>query len=166
MENKEIGSFEELEKKIAAFKEKNGADLSSGEDLSLAVMNLISLEEHFFFSAMKTEKGEYLDLMEEVRETRKVMLKKLMPDNEGETWCVAKHLLAASMRLLEVGTKYRSEGKREEAQELFERAYKLYSIFWAMKLRLVDVSKKTGEEKTFFGKVEDIVTKLIDCCKE
>ena len=32
---------------------------------------------------MKTEKDEYLDLMEDIRETRKVMLKKLMPENEG-----------------------------------------------------------------------------------
>jgi hypothetical protein len=165
MEKQTINSFDELEKKIAAFKEKHGADLSSGEDLSIAVMNLISLEEHFFFSAMKTEKEEYLDLMEEVRETRKIMLKKLMPDNEGESWCVSKHLLAASMRLLEVGTKYRSEGKKKEAKELFERAYKLYSLFWAVKLKLVDVSRPQ-KEKTFFGKIEDIVTKLVDCCKE
>ena len=129
-------------------------------------MNLISLEEHFFFTAMKTEKDEYLDLMEDVRETRKVMLKKLMPENEGETWCVSKHLLAASMRLLEVGTKYRSEGKTAEAKELFERSYKLYSIFWALKLKLIDVQEKPNKEKTFFGKVEDIVAKLIDCCKE
>lgn len=165
MEKQSISSFDELQKKIEAFKERHGADLSSGEDLSIAVMNLISLEEHFFFSAMKTGKDEYFDCMEEVRETRKVMLKKLMPDNEGESWCVSKHLLAASMRLLEVGTKYRSEGKKEEAKELFERAYKLYSLFWAVKLKLVDVSRPQ-KEKTFLGKVEDIVTKLIDCCKE
>lgn len=165
MDEQKINSFEELQKKLELLKQKNGADLSSGEDLSIAVMNLISLEEHFFFSAMKTEKDEYLDLMEEVREIRKVMLKKLMPDNEGESWCVSKHLLAASMRLFEVGTKYRSEGKKEEAKELFERSYKLYSLFWAVKLKLVDVMKKEVD-KTFFGKIEDIVTKLIDCCKE
>lgn len=165
METQNINSSDELQKKIAAFKEKHGADLSSGEDLSIAVMNLISLEEHFFFSAMKTGKDEYLDCMEEVRETRKIMLKKLMPDNEGESWCVSKHLLAASMRLLEVGTKYRSDGKKEEAQELFERAYKLYNLFWAVKLKLVDVSR-SQKDKTFFGKIEDIVTKLVDCCRE
>ncbi|OGI19322.1 MAG: hypothetical protein A3J06_01200 [Candidatus Moranbacteria bacterium RIFCSPLOWO2_02_FULL_48_19] len=166
MEKQPINSFDELEKKLAAFKEKHGADLSSGEDLSLAVMNLISLEEHFFMSAMKTEKGEYLDCMEEVRETRKIMLQKLMPDNEGESWCISKHLLAASMRLIEVGTKYRSAGKKAEAQEFFERAYKLYSLFWAVKLKLVNVGEKTKKDKTFFGKIEDIVMKLVDCCKE
>lgn len=165
MEKQDINSFDELQKKIESFKEKNGADLSSGEDLSIAVMNLISLEEHFFFSAMKTGKDEYLDCMEEVRETRKIMLKKLMPDNDGESWCISKHLLAASMRLFEVGTKYRSDGKKEEAKELFERAYKLYSLFWAVKLKLVH-GGKLQEEKTLLGKIEDIVTKLVDCCKE
>lgn len=166
METRNINSFDELQKKIESFKEKNGADLSSGEDLSIAVMNLISLEEHFFFSAMKTGKDEYFDCMEEVRETRKIMLKKLMPDNDGESWCISKHLLAASMRLMEVGTKYRSEGKKEEAKELFERAYKLYSLFWAVKLKLVEVGSKKQKENTFFGKIEDIVTKLVDCCRE
>ncbi len=166
MEKQAINSFDDLQKKLASFKEEHGADLSSGEDLSIAVMNLISLEEHFFFSAMKTDKGEYLDSMEEVREIRKAMLKRLLPENEGESWCVSKHLLAASMRLMEVGTKYRSEGKKEDAQELFERAYKLYNLFWAIKLKLVDVGSKMPKEKTFFGKIEDIVAKLVDCCKE
>lgn len=165
MENNKIASFEELQEKIESFKERHGADLSSGEDLSIAVMNLISLEEHFFFSAMKTEKDEYLDSMEEIREIRKSMLKKLLRENEGESWCISKHLLAASMRLMEVGTKYRSDGKKGEAQELFDRAYRLYSIFWALKLKLIDVKEQT-EEKSLFGKVEDIVAKLVDCCKE
>src|SRR3990167_4869687 len=102
MEKQPINSFDELEKKLAAFKEKHGADLSSGEDLSLAVMNLISLEEHFFMSAMKTEKGEDLDCMEGVRETRKIMLQKLMPDNEGESWCISKHLLADLFHTVEI----------------------------------------------------------------
>ena len=45
--------------RIESLKESAGADLSSAEDLSIAVMNLISLEEHFFFTAVKTEKNEY-----------------------------------------------------------------------------------------------------------
>ena len=48
-------SFEELQKKIASLKENRGVDLSTEEDLSVAVMNLISLEEHFFFTAEKSK---------------------------------------------------------------------------------------------------------------
>ena len=41
--------IEELLKKVEESK-KGKLDLSSDEDLSIAVMNLISIEEHFFFS--------------------------------------------------------------------------------------------------------------------
>ena len=91
--------------KIETLKEKAGADLSTAEDLSIAVMNLISLEEHFFFTGVKTEKDEYFDTAQEIREVRKALLTKLMPNHEGETWCISKHLLAATMRLMEVGNK-------------------------------------------------------------
>ena len=64
-------SFEELQKKIASLKENRGVDLSTEEDLSIAVMNLISLEEHFFFSGAKTGKDEYYEMLSEVREMRK-----------------------------------------------------------------------------------------------
>ena len=36
--------FEELKKKIVSLKENRGVDLSTEEDLSIAVMNLISCE--------------------------------------------------------------------------------------------------------------------------
>jgi len=40
-------------------------DLSSDEDLSIAVMNLISIEEHFFFTYGKTQDPKYLTLLGE-----------------------------------------------------------------------------------------------------
>ena len=41
--------------RIEKMKANGGVDLSAAEDLSLAVMNLISLEEHFFFTGAKTK---------------------------------------------------------------------------------------------------------------
>src|SRR3989344_1616530 len=85
---------------------KNGSiDLSRDEDLSIALMNLISLEEHFYFTAMKTGNRKYLDLLMQVRDMRTKYLAKIVANPEGEEWCISKHLLAASMRLIEVGTK-------------------------------------------------------------
>lgn len=43
-------------KKIESFKESDKIDLSSKEDLAIAVMNLISIEEHFLFTYNKTKK--------------------------------------------------------------------------------------------------------------
>lgn len=151
--------------KIEALKEKAGADLSTAEDLSIAVMNLISLEEHFFFTGVKTEKDEYFDTAMEVREIRKGLLAKLMPNHEGETWCISKHLLAATMRLTEVGNKMQSEGQRDKAKAMFADAYKVYSIFWALKLKLVSGSKIKEAAKRS-SRIEDLVNQLANCCDE
>jgi len=168
--------IEELLKKVAESK-KGKLDLSSDEDLSIAVMNLIAIEEHFFFTGAKTGKSEYYDLLNRTRGMRKELLKKLIKDYEGEGWCLMKHLLAASMRLIEVGTKYLAEGKKTEAEDLFSKAYELYSLFWGINLKLIDVNqvKKIDdnqlnvhdkEKSGFFGKLGELVKKIIDCCIE
>ena len=151
--------------KIETLKEKAGADLSTAEDLSIAVMNLISLEEHFFFTGVKTEKGEYFDTALEVREVRKGLLAKLMPNHEGETWCISKHLLATTMRLMEVGNKLQSEGQKDKAKSMFDDAYKIYSIFWALKLKLISV-EKIKEAAKGSSRLEDLVSQLANCCDE
>jgi len=175
MDTKE--KFESLVRRIDELKTKKGVDLSTEEDLSIGVMNLVSLEEHFFFTAQKTGKSEYLDLLGETREIRKALLARMIDVHEGETWCISKHLLAATMRLIEVGTKLRSDGKKDEAKDLFDKAYRIYSLFWAVRLKLVNLEgvQKVGDgqlnihDQGGSGKpwtVEDIVTKLVNCCDE
>lgn len=163
--NEKIITIEEFMKKIDSLKEKSGVDLSTTEDLSLAVMNLISLEEHFYFTAVKTKKDEYFDTSLEIREIRKSLLAELMPNNEGETWCISKHLLSGTMRLIEVGNKLHSDGQKEKAKAMFEKAYQVYSIFWALKLKLItgEKIKQTAKEGS---SLEDLVTKLANCCDE
>lgn len=160
-----IITIDEFMKKIDSLKENSGVDLSTTEDLSVAVMNLISLEEHFFFTGVKTKKDEYFDTILEIREMRKGLLAKLMPNNEGETWCISKHLLSATMRLIEVGNKLNSESKKDKAKEMFGKAYQVYSIFWALKLKLIsgEKIKQTAKESS---QLEDLVTKLANCCDE
>ncbi|MEK7478129.1 MAG: hypothetical protein AAB645_02060 [Patescibacteria group bacterium] len=166
-----------LQAKIANFQKDNKVDLSSEEDLSIAIMNLISLEEHFFFSGAKTGKNDYFDLLNETREIRKSLLAKMMDENEAESWCISKHLLAATMRLMEVGTKYYKDGNQEEAAKIYKQAFRLYSMFWALRLKIIDLAgtKKIGdnqlnaEDKDNNEKpwsVEDIVNKLVNCCNE
>ena len=162
-------NINELSEKIKDLRQKKGADLSMEEDLSIAIMNLISLEEHFFFTAEKTGNNKYLTYLEQSRELRKKLLAKMMPKNEGESWCISKHLLAATMRLMEVGTKYQSLKDLKKAEEAFDDAYKIYNMFWAIRLDLLKMEdlkeiKETDEEKEW--SVEDIVDKLVDCCRE
>ncbi|MEK9155856.1 MAG: hypothetical protein AAB360_00945 [Patescibacteria group bacterium] len=171
-----IANPDELLKKIN-FSKENKLDLSADEDLSIAIMNLISIEEHFFFTAKKTGKDKYFDLLKEVREMRKDLLKRIVKDYDGEVWCISKHLLAASMRLMEVGTKELGRGKKKEAEDFFNKAYNLYSLFWGINLKAVDIDKinKIDDKKIdkedstksgVFGKLNSLVKRAIDCCLE
>jgi hypothetical protein len=171
--------------KVKQMEKGHKLDLSSDEDLSIAIMNLISMEEHFFFTYSKTKDPKYLDLLNEIREIRKFALKKIIKDYEGEVWCISKHLLAASMRLMEVGTKALTKNDHKDAREMFDKSYQLYSLFWGLNLGLVnakDTKAKDGgadlellsEDKTprskgktsLLDKLGAVVQKAIDCCKE
>lgn len=169
--------FKKITEKIEALKRANKFDLSLDEDLSLAVMNLISLEEHFFFTAEKTGKPDYLALLKETREIRKELMGRLVDKNEGETWCISKHLLAATMRLIEVGTKLQTDNKEEEAKKMFASAYRVYALFWAVRFKVIDMAGVKKIPETTLNKedevpaekpwtYEEIVNKLVDCCNE
>jgi hypothetical protein len=135
-------------------------DLSSDEDLSIALMNLINIEEHLFFTAEKTNKDIYLDLLNEVRSMRKDLMKEMITEYEGEVWCVIKHLMATSMRLMEVGTKQLNKGNKEKAKDLFHKSYQLYSLFWAINLNIV--STKEAKEKGLVSE-KDIKKEDVPC---
>lgn len=167
----------ELIEKYDQMKKQEKMDLSSDQDLTIAIMNLVGIEEHFFFSGAKTGKTEYYDLINEIREMRKDLLKKIIKEYEGEVWCISKHLLAASYRLMEVGTKALSRGRKEEAYEMFEKAYNLYSLFWGLNMKIIAaddvkkideqaVNKHDDEKKGFLGKMGTLVKKAVDCCIE
>lgn len=180
MRNKEQDIQKLLQKVERATKEKK-LDLSSSEDLSIGVMNLISIEEHLFFTSQKTGKQKYLNLLNEVRLIRIELLKEIIKDYEGEVWCISKHLLAASMRVMEVGTKELKKGNKKKAWNLFEKSYNLYSLFWGINLDIVKIDKvkrengninlvdekaRKSESLSLLNKLGQIVQKVIDCCKE
>lgn len=174
--NEKLYAFLERVEKIKA---TGGVDLSAAEDLSIAVMNLVSLEEHFFFTGAKTGDGSYYDLSAEVRGMRKRLMEGLVEKHEGETWCTTKHLLSAVMRLIEVGNRYQAEGysptgspvkgQKEKARAYFSDAYRLYTIFWALKTKLVSAHALQGvmtDAREKGWSLEALVEKLADCCDE
>ncbi len=170
-------SMEELITKMDDAKKKNPLDLSSDQDLSIAIMNLISLEEHFFFTGAKLQKPGYYDLINPIREMRKELLGKIITKYEGEVWCISKHLLAASMRVMEVGTKALGNGNKKEAYDLFDKAYELYSLFWGLNMNLITTEgikkiddkamhKNDTEKKGVFSSLGAWVRDSVNCCKE
>lgn len=175
MENRMENDVQRWLKKMEEMK-KGDMDLSRDEDLSIALMNLISLEEHFYFTAMKTNNQKYLELLDQVRSLRKTMLAKIVTKPEGEEWCISKHLLGASMRLIEVGTKELGKKNNKGAHQFFTAAFELYSLFFAINMKMIETKKleetvivpeeKTNEKKGMLGKFSEIVKKIVDCCKE
>jgi len=136
----------------------NVSDLSRDEDLSIALMNLISLEEHLFFTSQKTRKPAYLDMLSAIRTLRITLLRKIVTDPQGEEWCISKHLLGASMRLMEVGTKELAR-QSPDAEKYFNAAFELYSLFFGINLKI--------EAKKGFGStIKDVVARVVNCCKE
>ena len=186
-------NVKEFVERIDASKKVNPKDLSSDQDLTIAIMNLISIEEHLVFSGAKTGKNSFYDLIEEVREKRKNLMQKIIPSYEGEVWCISKHLLASSMRLMEVGTKQQSLGNKEVAYDLFNQAYDLYCLFWGLNMNMLNISDvkwvkdnvedvkqltakvsetvktaptETPRQKSALSKMKAFVRKAVDCCIE
>lgn len=187
-------NVKEFVERMDNMKKKNPKDLSSDQDLTIALMNLISIEEHLIFSGAKTGKNSFYDMVQDIREMRKNLMMKVIPSYEGEVWCISKHLLATAMRLMEVGTKQQSLNNTEEAYRLFGQAYDLYCLFWGLNMNLIDtkeiswkpdtleevqasaaavlptanesVEEAESSDTSVFGKMKSFVRKAVDCCIE
>jgi hypothetical protein len=183
-----IDNLNEFIEQVDNAKKVNPLDLSKDQDLTIAIMNLISIEEHLAFSGSKTKDSSFYNMIEDVREYRKELMQKLIKTYKGEVWCISKHLLAASMRLMEVGTKLLHQKNNGEAYEFFEKSYNLYCMFWGLNLNsineeeAVETLKKIAEDEklhrsdcdvnnndkksSIFDKVKNFINKSIDCCRE
>jgi len=192
-------TMEEMIQKMDAAKKVNPLDLSSDQDLSIALMNLISLEEHFFFSGAKTQKTGFYDMINTIRDMRKELMARIVKKStaqNGEVWCISKHLLAASMRLMEVGTKALAAGNTDDAYNLFNKSYDLYSLFWGINMDLINLdgvrqiapdvyehatqacpmkaashtekgaARPNAESKSTVRKLGDWVKNAVNCCIE
>ncbi|MBI4153881.1 hypothetical protein HY501_00955 [Candidatus Woesearchaeota archaeon] len=127
--------------------EKERADLTKKEDLCIGVMNLVSLEEHLAFSAMKTGKKEYIQIMDLVRKVRIRYMQELVGNREGELWCISKHLLAVTMRLMETASKYADKDEKK-ALEITKSAFDMYSLFWFLQTDKAGAGGKNASERS------------------
>lgn len=158
-------NVKEFVERIDNMKKKNPKDLSSDQDLTIAIMNLISIEEHLMFSGAKTGKDAFYAMIGDIREMRKNLMQKIIPAYEGEVWCISKHLLATSMRLMEVGTKQQSMGNTKDAYDLFNQAYDLYCLFWGLNMNIIDAKEINWKPDTV-EEVKKEATQLIQKTKE
>ena len=79
------------------------------------------------------------------------LLKEIIKEYNGEVWCISKHLLAASMRVMEVGTKALKNGEKDKAYDYFKKSYDLYNLFWGLNLGVVN-KQELSKDKAFENK--------------
>jgi len=111
-------------------KQRAAGDISKAQDLTMAVVNLISLEEHLAFTAVKTREPDFYEMARGVRKLRVQCLRELIGEPRGEVWCSVKHCLSALMRLTEVASKEKKEAK---CGFYLNSAFELYELFWLLR---------------------------------
>ena len=162
-----IKNSSDLLKRSEKIKQENPLDLTMAEDLSVGIMNLISLEEHLFYSFEKTHNQTHLEILDKVRQIRIDAMKKIILPSQAETWCVGKHLLAASMRFLEIGTKALKQ-KENTATQWFDQSFLLFKMFWQnAAIAPTNIIAQTLPSSSQSGKViPEWLSKILSCCKE
>lgn len=151
--------------KVDSLKKQNRMDLSSDQDLTMGIMNLVNLEEEFFLLGAEHKNQDFYATLLQVREMRKTFLQTIIQKYEGEVWCISKHLLAAAMRCIQGGTKLIASQQSKLAYEIFQFAYDLYMLFWALNLGILD-NNSYNKPKGLLGTLGSLIKKAIDCCIE
>lgn len=110
-------------------------------------------------------------------------MSKLMASPQAEEWCIGKHLLSASMRLMECGNK--SLDKLDH-DEYYDNAYVLYTQFFNLnKLPIVEPDMAENDKQSvvissvnndaqgfisssdsFVSKAKEVFKRMVDCCTE
>lgn len=107
-------------------------DVGLATDLTFAVMNLISIEEHLFKTGIETENYDFVKLANDVRKVRGKMIMDLLKQifgseenlKKGEVYCASKHILATLERIMEVANRYTHSDNKEKSEE-----YLAYFLF-------------------------------------
>jgi hypothetical protein len=104
-------------------KKVNALDLSSDQDLTIGLMNLLFIEDY-------VASGMLHDMVADVREKLMSRIIKKSDKNYG----VSVKLLLESIRLIELGNKESGIS----AYDLYNQAYEYYSMFWGLNMGLID----------------------------
>jgi hypothetical protein len=107
-----------------AAKKVNPLDLSSDQDLTIAVMNLIAIEDMACG-----------DVADAVGEMRAALLGRIVPVEKNMDLSVG--LLGTAMRLIESGNRAADLGDMETAYRVYDEAYSAYSLFWGLNMGFV-----------------------------
>ncbi len=121
-------------------KKVNPLDLSSDQDLSIALMNMIAIEE-----VCPNVPPQLAQMVADMR--TKLMKRIVDKDDKTEFWAVATWLLSQSMRLMIDGWVRQGDGDKSGAYEMFDTSYEMYSMFWGLNMGLIDIKDVSASPK-------------------
>lgn len=108
-------------------KKVNPLDLSSDQDLSIALMNLLAIEDIV---------GNNSEFGAEIQDMRTELMSRIVPPCDVR-WPMAVDLLAGATRLMNDGFREMSRKNKQQAYDLFDRSYELYAMFWGLNMGLI-----------------------------
>lgn len=121
--------------KLDANKKVNPRDLSSDQDLTIALMNMIAVEE----LCPDTNIGNM------VADLRAKMMQHVVRNNRF--MLISHELLSKSMQLMTDGINALKNENTKQAYELFDKSYEFYVLFWGVNMELIspnDISLNKG----------------------
>ena len=107
-------------------KKVNPRDLSSDQDLTIGLMNLIAIENIAGDS----------QIAQMVADVRKKLMKRVVTDDVK--YDILLGLLGKSVMLMEDGMRVLSDNPK--AYELFDAAYEAYAMFWGVNMGVIKIS--------------------------
>ena len=113
--------------KLDANKKVNPRDLSSDQDLTIALMNMIAVEE----LCPDTNSGNM------VADLRAKMMQHVVRNNRF--MLISHELLSKSMQMMTDGINALKNGNTKQAYELFDKSYEFYVMFWGVNMELISI---------------------------
>lgn len=114
-------------------KKVNRLDLSSDQDLTVGLMNLLNIEEYIQTHATH----EYTDLLNMISGVRARLMERIVKPSDKNK-AEMERLLTESMAYIDNGVRLLSSGDSGAAYVMFDDAYAKYSLFWGLNMGLID----------------------------
>lgn len=112
-------------------KKTNPLDLSSDQDLTLGLMNLIAIERVMGIC-------DKSDLCRMVKDLRVSLMRRIVSES-APVWDASIQILGDAMDLIQVANERLTVGDSGVSYAMYEDAYSLYSLFWGLNMGLIDV---------------------------
>ena len=109
-------------------KKVNVLDLSSDQDLTIGMMNLLFIKDYL---------NNDSDLSKIVHNIQSKLMDKIVKKSDKNR-LLSEQLLLESMRLMVDGDKQLTCGNKDDAYKLYDSAYEKYSLFWGINMELID----------------------------